>query len=206
MLQNSWGGPPGLRGSSRTRSSRNEISHIRARQADVDVGRSRWSPAPLPRPLRIGASTELQNRHTVALQPKPVVIPKIGPEVAGGRWISSRVQSEVMRVFMYQRGVASIPQAQEGLVERIPSGSPAGWTWPYRTAPCTIPINVVTQRVRHEEVDRCRRQKFRRDFRVSLLPQISAFQHGDEKTNSTGGVFAARLFLIVPELGKLAFS
>ena len=72
------------------------------------------------RPLRISAGTELRNRNTMALQPKPVIIPQIGPEVTRGGGISQRVQSEVMRVLMHECCLMSFLQAQEGLVERVP--------------------------------------------------------------------------------------
>jgi hypothetical protein len=131
----------------------------------------------------------------VALQPKPVIVPQVGPQVARRRGAPSRIQREVMRVFMRQRGFVRIPQAQEGFVERVASGSAAGWARTHGTAPGPIPVDVVAQRIGHEQVDRAPRQKFLGDFGISLLPEISAFKHADVETNSAGGEFAGRLFL-----------
>src|SRR5580658_9490414 len=110
-----------------------------------------------------------------------------------------------MGILVWQRGAPRVPQAQEGLIERVASGPPAGWTRPHGTAACTIPIDVVTQGICHEEIDRSARQELVRDFGVSLLPQVGSFQNSDIEMNPAGGVFAAGPFLIVPEFGALGF-
>src|ERR1022692_192760 len=66
-LRQLWGRPPGLRGSSRTRSSRNGTSHIRARRGRRGRRPQEWSPAP-----RI---TQLaQNRKTSDIRLQPVSV------------------------------------------------------------------------------------------------------------------------------------
>ena len=158
------------------------------------------------RPLQIDATTELQNRNTVALPPKPVIIPQVGPEVIRSSWISARVQSEVMSVLVWECCGHSFPQPQECLVESIPSNSWYRRMWSDRTPSCTISIHVVTKRVGHEEVDHFRRQKLRMNLRVSLSSQISPFHYADIEMNPAGCVFAPRLFLIVLERSNFGFA
>src|SRR5580704_1907812 len=110
-----------------------------------------------PGPFRIAARTELQNRHTMALAPKPVIISEICPEVRPYTRVAPRVQSEMMGILMGKCCFTSILQSQEDLVERV-SGKPrAARPWPHRRAARTISIDVVTKRISHEEVDHSRR-------------------------------------------------
>jgi hypothetical protein len=66
--QNSWGRPPGLRGSSRTRSLRDGISHIR------DTNRPTWTVGIwyTDNPCRVGmAQNDLLVEVSVSLEPRP---------------------------------------------------------------------------------------------------------------------------------------
>src|SRR5258708_7288375 len=102
-----------------------------------------------PRPLRIGARPELDNRSAVPLPPKPVVIPKIGPEVTRGRGLAACVEREMMSILVDQRGLPCLPQSQESLVEPVSSDSRHGRTRSDGAAPGTIEIDVVTERIGH---------------------------------------------------------
>jgi hypothetical protein len=97
-----------------------------------------------PRPLCIGARAELPNRNSVTLPPKPVIISEISPGVSQNSWLSLGIQSEVMGVFMSECCFASVPQAQEDLVERVGCKSGPSRTWPYRTGAGAIPVDVIS--------------------------------------------------------------
>jgi len=135
----------------------------------------------------------------MALPPKPVIVPQVCPEIARYTRGSLRVQREMMRIFMRERCVTSILQPQVDLVERAPGRLTRARPRPHRRTPGPVSINVVTKRVRHEKVDRFRRQKLIRDLRVSLLPQIGAFRDANIEKDATDCVLAGRLFLIVLE-------
>src|ERR1700683_1409101 len=102
------------------------------------------------RPLGIGAGAKLQNRNTMTLPPQPVIVSQIRPGVPESGWLAQRVQSEMMGVFMRQHLFTSVLQAQKNLIERIGSEFGPSRTRPYRLAAGTLPVNVVSERIRHE--------------------------------------------------------
>jgi hypothetical protein len=52
-----------------------------------------------------------------------------------------------MGVFMSQRFLTRVPQAQKDFIERVRRKSGPSRTRPYRTTPGPFPINVVSKRV-----------------------------------------------------------
>src|ERR1700733_2298941 len=151
-----------------------------------------------PGPLGVRAGPKRHDRSTVALPPKPIIIPEICPGIGQPGGLSPGVQSEMVRVLMSQRGLIRIAQTQEGFVERISSKSSSAGVRSYGTAPCTVPVDIVDQGIRHEEVNCSARQKFvryLRHLRVSLLPNVGPFHHADVEMNATGGILTARPFL-----------